>query len=242
MQPRVRMRSTHFVLIFFALSIGGCTSGLGVPSNNDGSVATTCSEAHDSASCNAIAGCVLDECPCGAERKSTVFVACYPPGTHFDACSSAHPPKCAVDCASAHDADSCAAIPGCTAQICTGGDCNGHTVSTFSSCHASNVQPAMCPGVPECPVSACGSYKTESDCAANSQCHRLYADPGTCDCPYVNCCAVFSACGDGWTTCAPMTTSGEPPPYTCGPHYSYSYDRQGRLDGCTRSNQCPLSD
>lgn len=137
-------------------------------------------------------------------------------------------PGAAGACASATDAASCNALPGCVLDVCADGE--------FVGCFDPGTHVDPCSTAP-----ACAQITEESECVSRGDCHALYQPNDTCGCAAAFCCGgTFSSCAEGPTTCTSPKPLLEPPPYSCGDtDYVYSYGPDGSVDGCTRASECP---
>ncbi len=101
--------------------------------------------------------------------------------------------------------------------------------------------PAPDAGTSDAASGSCSAITTQAACDSRSDCHSVFADPGTCGCAATNCCMRFSRCADGGhanCTGPAECTIAQPaclPPYTLG--YTSSC-----FEGCVLQTECGVGD
>jgi len=86
-------------------------------------------------------------------------------------------------------------------------------------------------------VATCSQVTTQAGCDGRSDCHSVFADPGTCGCASAGCCARFSRCADGGrANCTGPVACMAPQPF-CEAPYVLSYTGVC-YEGCVLQSEC----
>jgi hypothetical protein len=87
----------------------------------------------------------------------------------------------------------------------------------------------------------CGQVTTQAACDSRSDCHSVFADPGTCDCAVSGCCEHFNRCADGGhANCSGPVACTVSQPY-CESPYVLSY-ANNCYEGCVLQTECSGAD
>lgn len=87
----------------------------------------------------------------------------------------------------------------------------------------------------------CNTITTQAACDNRSDCHSVFADPGTCGCAGVNCCMHFNRCADGGqANCTGPAACLAPQPVCVAP-YALSYTNVC-FEGCVLQTDCAGTD
>ena len=111
-------------------------------------------------------------------------------------------------------------IAGSCGQVCTGAPCAAPDAGTTDAASGS-----------------CSAITTQAACDSRSDCHSVFADPGTCGCAAVNCCMHFNRCADGGhanCTGPAACTVAQP---ACSPPYALGYTASC-FEGCVLQTEC----
>jgi len=83
----------------------------------------------------------------------------------------------------------------------------------------------------------CSTLTTQAACDDRSDCHSVFADPGTCGCAGVNCCMHFNHCADGGhANCSGPVACAVAQP-SCTLPYTLSY-ANNCFEGCVLQTEC----
>jgi hypothetical protein len=78
---------------------------------------------------------------------------------------------------------------------------------------------------------------TQADCDAQSGCHSVFVDPGTCDCATSGCCTQFSRCAVGPANCNGGNVACKIAAPSCEAPYVVSYSGIC-YEGCVLATAC----
>src|SRR5262249_38653190 len=136
---------------------------------------------------------------------------------------------CATPCSAHQDEKSCSADPLCAVASCPDGGGNSKLHFCFDKGNPSSLQ---CPPL-------CSTVTSEAGCAQRSDCHAVYADPGTCACAPAGCCMVFQYCAPGLPADCSKNAGCRQIPPTCGADFLPSLVN-GCWEGCVHKAECGL--
>jgi len=92
-------------------------------------------------------------------------------------------------------------------------------------------------GTSDAASGSCSAITTQAACDGRSDCHSVFADPGTCGCAGVNCCMHFNHCADGGrANCTGPVACLAPQP-ACLPPYTLAYTNVC-FEGCVLQTEC----
>jgi hypothetical protein len=92
-------------------------------------------------------------------------------------------------------------------------------------------------GTSDAASGSCSAITTQAACDGRSDCHSVFADPGTCGCAAVNCCMHFNRCADGGrANCTGPVACMAPQPVCTAP-YTLSYTNVC-YEGCVLQTEC----
>jgi hypothetical protein len=122
---------------------------------------------------------------------------------------------------------------------CAVGQCAGCTGGpSFAGCYDPKIDQAPpCPGIACAP--ACSDVKDLATCKQRSDCHPVFADPGTCLCAQPGCCQMFQRCAEpDKADCKGPALCKRLPP-TCEGDYVVAYDPSTSCyEGCVLKTDC----
>ena len=96
-------------------------------------------------------------------------------------------------------------------------------------------------GTSDAASGSCSAITTQAACDSRSDCHSVFADPGTCGCAGVNCCMHFNHCADGGQpNCAGPAACAIAQP-ACLPPYTLGYT-SSCFEGCVLQTKCAKND
>jgi len=115
--------------------------------------------------------------------------------------------------------------------------CPGCTPGT-GSCGTGGCPGYQCPGADAGQPATCAQATTAAECAALTNCHAVYVDPGNCDCAASGCCTQFSLCANGGQAdCKGAGLACTISSPSCESPYVMSYTTDC-YEGCVLSTEC----